>query len=142
MREFEAGPKAGARAPDGRVTIAGTGGTKRLANVLDGSAHTLLLFDGRSDSEDGYERLASIERAVRERWGEVIRTYLVTPRSQRPAILPESIPVLLDPDGDLEKRYGASTECLYLIRPDLYVGYRSQPADLDKLVAYLRTILR
>ena len=36
MREFEAGPKAGARAPDGRVTIAGTGGTKRLANVLDG----------------------------------------------------------------------------------------------------------
>lgn len=142
MREFEAGPRAGARAPDGRVTIAGTGGTKRLANVLDGSAHTLLLFDGRSDSEDGYERLASIERAVRERWGEVIRTYLVTPRSQRPAILPESIPVLLDPDGDLEKRYGASTECLYLVRPDLYVGYRSQPADLDKLVAYLRTILR
>lgn len=142
MREFEAGPKAGARAPDGRVTIAGSGGTKRLANVLDGRGHTLLLFDGRSDSEDGYERLASIERAVRERWGEVIRTYLVTPRSQRPAILPESIPVLLDPDGDLEKRYGASTECLYLIRPDLYVGYRSQPADLDKLVAYLKTILR
>lgn len=142
LREFEAGPKAGARAPDGRVTIAGTGGTKRLANVIDGRTHTLLLFDGRSDSDEGYERFASIERTVRERWGEVIRTYVVTPRAQRPAILPESIPVLLDPDGDLEKRYAASTECLYVIRPDLYVGYRSQPADEEKLVGYLRTILR
>ncbi len=38
--------------------------------------------------------------------------------------------------------YAGSTECLYLLRSDLYVAYRSQPADEGKLVAYLKTILR
>lgn len=142
MRDFEAGPKAGSRAPDGKVTVAGSGGTKRLAEVIDGRVHTLLLFDGKSDSDDGYDRLLAIEAAVREKWGELVRTFVVTPRAARPSQVPESIPVLLDPDGDLEKRYAAATECVYLIRPDLYVGYRSQPADQTKLITYLKTIFR
>jgi hypothetical protein len=52
------------------------------------------------------------------------------------------VPVLLDPDGELERRFAASTECVYLVRPDLYIGYRSQPADADKLVEHLARTLR
>jgi hypothetical protein len=48
--------------------------------------------------------------------------------------------VLLDPEGEIHQRYGARSECLYLIRPDGHVGYRGQPADGDKLLAYLETI--
>ncbi|UJR85007.1 FAD-dependent oxidoreductase [Sandaracinus amylolyticus] len=142
MREFEHGPHAGSRAPDGRVTVAGSSGTKRLAEILDGRAWTLLLFDGRHESDAGYERYTKLCDRVASRWGASVRAFVVTPRATRPAKLPESVPVLLDPDGDLEKRYGATSECAYLIRPDLYVGYRGQPIDEAKLDAYLRSILR
>ena len=36
--------------------------------------------------------------------------------------------LILDPERSLHYRYGAESECLYLIRPDGYVGYRSEPA--------------
>ena len=48
--------------------------------------------------------------------------------------------MLLDADGALHSLYGARTESLYLIRPDGYVGFRSQPADEDPLLDYLRTV--
>ena len=141
MRDFEAGPRAGARAPDANVVKAG-GGAQRLAQALDGKAHTLLVFDGRAQTAEGYARYVSIAQRLAERWPDRVRTVLVTPRPARPEGLPESLPVLLDPDGEAEKRYAATTECLYLVRPDLYVGYRSQPADEQKLADYLGTILR
>ena len=49
---------------------------------------------------------------------------------------------LIDPDLALHKRYGAGTQTLYLIRPDGYVGFRSQPADGDALIAHLAKYLR
>ena len=47
---------------------------------------------------------------------------------------------LLDAEGELRRQYGAGSGCLYLIRPDGYVGYRSQPADAGRLSAYLQTM--
>jgi len=39
--------------------------------------------------------------------------------------------LILDPERSLHYRYGAETECMYLIRPDGYVGYRSEPATVS-----------
>ena len=142
VREFGGGPRAGQRARDGKVTIAGESGTKRLLEVIDATKLTLLLFDGRSDSAGGYQRFAAIEAEVRERFGASVATFVVTPQARRPSDLPEHVRVLLDPDAELEKEYRAATECVYVLRPDLYIGYRSQPADQAKLVAWLRSILR
>ena len=49
--------------------------------------------------------------------------------------------VWLDPGGELHARYGAGAECLYAIRPDGYVGFRSQPADLTALERGLERVL-
>ena len=49
--------------------------------------------------------------------------------------------VLLDPDGETHRRYGATAEALYLVRPDGYVGLRAQPASEQVLVRYLRRVL-
>ena len=61
------------------------------------------------------------------------------------SMIPEALAwdgvTILDPEGDLEYRYGARAECLYLVRPDLYLGYRSQPAALEPLLAYLDDVL-
>jgi hypothetical protein len=49
--------------------------------------------------------------------------------------------VLLDPDGETHRRYGATAEALYLVRPDGYVGLRAQPASEEVLLRYLRRVL-
>jgi hypothetical protein len=49
---------------------------------------------------------------------------------------------VLDGNGALHRRYGARSECVYLVRTDGYVGYRGQPADEERLFAYLATIFR
>ena len=43
--------------------------------------------------------------------------------------------------GDLQRRYGAQSECVYLVRPDLYIGFRSQRANGEALDAHLSSIL-
>jgi hypothetical protein len=45
--------------------------------------------------------------------------------------------VLLDADGEMHRRFGARSECLYFVRPDGYVAYRCQPADEHRFSAYL-----
>jgi 2-polyprenyl-6-methoxyphenol hydroxylase-like FAD-dependent oxidoreductase len=116
---------------DGRAT--------RLSHVWGGSSFTLLLFDGRSASVAGYDHFVEIAHRMHARWGELVRAHIVT-RHDRPSALPAELSVLRD-TGEVERRYGAQTECLYLIRPDLYVGFRSQPADGDALDAHLASIL-
>jgi 2-polyprenyl-6-methoxyphenol hydroxylase-like FAD-dependent oxidoreductase len=142
VRDFDVGPKPGARAPDGKVTLAGKSGAKRLLSVIDARKHTLLLFDGKSASKEGYARFVAIAQKIGERFPGLVDVLVVTPKSQRPAELTEDQAVLLDPDGELERAYAATTECAYVIRPDLYVAYRSQPADEAKLVTYLKSFLR
>lgn len=142
VRWFDSAIAAGQRAKSGRVTVAGESGTKELLDLVDSRRWNVLLFDGRSASAEGYQRFASIASDLAARYPDAVSTLVVTPRAQRPSELPESIPVLLDPDGELEKVYGAVTECVYVLRPDLYVGYRSQPADAPKLMAYFKAILR
>jgi len=142
-RAFAAGPLPGSRALDGEcVLVRGSERTPtRLARVVDGDAFTLLLFDGKSPSAAGYETLSAIARRVRDRYGAAIATFVVTPRGDRPSELPPDLAVLLDRAGALEDAYGAATECLYLVRPELYIGFRSQPANGDALDAHLAAIL-
>ena len=136
---FQSGPAAGARAPDGILRRGDE--DVRLSSLLGGCKFTLLLFDGRSSSADGYEDFEAIAKRTRERWNDRVSVFVITPQKERPAQLSSDISVLHDDTGDVEKRYAARTECLFVIRPDLYVGFRSQPADGPELAAYLDTLL-
>jgi hypothetical protein len=138
---FLTGPKPGTRALDGEVRLAGQAASTRLARILEGRLFSLLLFDGRSRTSAGYEALVAIARTVRATFGDGVATFVVTPRNERPSEIPEDLPVLLDVQGELEARYAAQTECLYLVRPDLYVGFRAQPASSEALMAYLHKLL-
>ena len=48
--------------------------------------------------------------------------------------------MILDHLGELHHRFGARGSCLYLIRPDGYLGYRAMPPDAGKLAHYLGRI--
>ena len=132
---FGSALRPGDRAPDVALDDA-----DRLFSRLARRASTLLLFDGNAPTPEGYENLASIARRASERWGALVETWIVVPRAEAPRELAGSR-VLCDPGGALHRRYGAGSECLYLLRPDGYVGFRSQPATWDVLSAHLERIL-
>ena len=70
--------------------------------------------------------------------GDLMKVCLVaTDDGTELAALAPQARIVRDPQQTLHRRYGAETECLYLIRPDGYVGYRSQPATLSRLRQYL-----
>ncbi len=128
---FGDGPAPGARVPDMPV------GEGTLFQLLRGTEHTLLCFDGAAATDSGYEKLARIVTMARERLGERVRAYVIVPGTELPAALPANVPVLFDADGELHRRFGSRSECIYVVRPDGYVGYRSQPADEQGFAAWL-----
>src|SRR5206468_3405214 len=140
-RKFVAAPAAGDRAPDGNLSVRGTGVPVRLFELLRPGRHVLLLFAGRGTTPARYRKLEEIEQGVRARYRDLIAVHLVVPQAAPTAALRWDGSRLLDAEGELHRQYGAGYGCLYLIRPDGYVGYRSQPADDGRLTAYLQTML-
>jgi hypothetical protein len=101
----------------------------------------LLLFDGRAATERGYRSFEAIETRVAARFGDLVQSHVVTPRERPPESLRFRGRVLLDPERRVHHRYGAGAECLYLLRPDGYIGHRCQPADEGRLLAHLEHTL-
>jgi hypothetical protein len=141
---FAVGPRAGDRAPDAGPVIREDGTIAQLFDVLRGPEHVLLLFGGTQtnwgEAASAWGRLGEAADAVRARYGSSIRVYRVPPAGTPPGGDAHQ-GILLDPDHALHDRYGARTECLYLIRPDGYVGFRSEPVEPEALFDYLGRVL-
>jgi 2-polyprenyl-6-methoxyphenol hydroxylase-like FAD-dependent oxidoreductase len=133
---FRRGPRAGDRAPDATGRDSDTGTRTRLFDCFRGPRFTLLLFDGTAGTDAGYARLAATARQVSAALGDDVRAYVVVPAERRPPGL-TGVDVLLDPDRDAHHRYGASAESLYLVRPDGYIAFRSQPAAAQPVLDHL-----
>jgi 2-polyprenyl-6-methoxyphenol hydroxylase-like FAD-dependent oxidoreductase len=134
------GPHPGDRAPDASPLADTDGDTLRLFDVLRSTKHTLLLFAGVEQEADTWKRLDIVAEQVRERYGTQIQVYQVAPGNTRQIGQGASTELLLDPELVLHHRFGAHAECLYLVRPDGYVGFRSQPANGASLQDYLGRI--
>jgi hypothetical protein len=112
-----------------------------LFELLRGPKHTLLLFPGADHEDKSWHRLAELAQSVESGLEDLINIYFV-------AIAAGSVPsnpkfhagLILDPERSLHYRYGAETECMYLIRPDGYVGYRSEPATAGAFHDYIGRI--
>jgi 2-polyprenyl-6-methoxyphenol hydroxylase-like FAD-dependent oxidoreductase len=133
---FAGAPHPGDRAPDVVIDPATT-----LFALLRHTRSTLLLFDGAAPTAEGYRNLLDVAARTGERWGAHVETWIVVPRRMPPNELSGFDRVLLDPKGALHRRYGAGSECVYVIRPDGYVGFRSQPAAWRPLQEHLSMIL-
>ena len=139
---FRSGPAAGERAPDGPVTNPATGQSIRLFEAFHGPRHTLLLFSGSTPTSARYEDLEKISKMFGNGYdGEVSEKLIVAGEKPSPN-LNWNGSILHDRKGWLHQRYGASSSCLYLVRPDGYVGFRSQPANGKSLGEYLGLIFK
>jgi 2-polyprenyl-6-methoxyphenol hydroxylase-like FAD-dependent oxidoreductase len=137
---FGDAPAPGQRAGDVSLSPPAPGRTC-LFDLLHGTRHVLFLFDGAAATPEGYRNLERIGAQVRDRFGAWVDVHVVVPFANKPSELAWSGSVVCDGDGALHQRFGARSECAFLVRPDGYVAYRAQPADGDRLLVYLETIL-
>ena len=137
-RRFAAGPRAGERAPDAQLSDRGH--LRQLFSLLGDGRHTVLLFDGRARADDGYRTLAHIVAALEARFSSSLRSFVVASGAEPITWQGPLGRILLDRDGEAEDAFGATAECVYVIRPDRYIGYRSQPASLERLLGHLELV--
>lgn len=113
------GPKAGDRAPYGFFE-AGPQAGRSLFEVLRGTDHHLLVFEGSKSGSMEIE-------AVREEAAEILDRYRI----------PDEVHLITAENLQLHERYGAKEPSLFLIRPDGHIGYRGGASDIVGLRMYL-----
>ncbi len=137
--DFGAGPRAGDRAADGRLMLHPGREPVRFFQRLRGTMHHLVLFAGALATVETHQRLQALADAAIHAHPDRIEPHLVVPHE-----LPEDGvgkgEILLDPRGELHHYYGARSACLYVVRPDGYIGFRSQPPDPEALRSYFTKI--
>jgi 2-polyprenyl-6-methoxyphenol hydroxylase-like FAD-dependent oxidoreductase len=137
---FGDGPAPGARVPDVHF-VSESGEDRRLLPLLHGGKHQVLLFDGAAATPEGYRNLTNIADSLPPLYRDCFVCHIVVPSRERPEELTGFTgSLLLDPRGELHRAFGARSECLYLIRPDGYVAFRSQPASGETLLHFLGQI--
>ena len=137
--DFGAAPHAGNDAVGAQLSRYPSGESVRFFQLLRGTKHHLVLFAGPDPTEETYERLQAVAHATTRTYERTVEAHLVTPH-QASLQLQTKIDTLVDLRGDLHHRYGANIECLYLVRPDGYIGFRSQPIDDEVLQSYLASV--
>ena len=137
-RDFGEAPHAGDRAPN--VTFSSHGSSKRLFEITQGTFHKLLMFVGNYKELDFERDFQQRYSLLEQKYGNAIEPVLIH-MNELPFDVERQISVVPDDNGELHQRYGAHSHCIYLIRPDGYIGYRSQPAKLDLFLEYCDRIL-
>jgi 2-polyprenyl-6-methoxyphenol hydroxylase-like FAD-dependent oxidoreductase len=133
---------AGERAPEALLSTGFKNSAVRLFELYRNGKFNLLLLTGTQTSQAEYEELLSIARSVETNYNGGVEVHLVVAGKVRPAALANWNGVILyDPALALHHRYGFNNSSAYLIRPDGYVGFSSQPASLSSLEDYLARFL-
>jgi 2-polyprenyl-6-methoxyphenol hydroxylase-like FAD-dependent oxidoreductase len=140
-RFFAAAPHSGYLAPDVLFRESSNTQPQRLFEILKGTQHHLLLFVGKNPNIESYEKIKKFANLVNERYAHLVSVVLILPNKTSEEEFDWSGQKLIDTDGTLYNHYGAGSECLYLIRPDRYIGYRSQAVDTNKFFAYLQQLV-
>ena len=112
----------------------------RLFNLLRGTKHHLIIFAGAEPTTKIIKNLNQIGSQVEQYYGSKIVPHLVIHGIEKPPALKWNGSLLFDPDGSFHSRYGAHSNCLYLIRPDKYISFSSQPAKFGPLFKYCNQI--
>lgn len=129
-RWYASGPLPGDRALDASLK-----GGRRIFDLLRGPGFTLLLFTAESPGKEVMRDFTNIARYMRDGYTGEVRTWLIA-RSE----LEWGGEVALDLEGTAHQRYVAGLPCLYLIRPDGYIGFRSLSSYAMPLLEYLNQI--
>lgn len=129
-------PRPGDRAPDAAgLRRAGIAFPLRLFDLLRGPHFTLILF-----APPDFEIVEVVLTTLRQRYGDLVRGYRIVAADDAAPDL-AGCPTLVDADGQFQRNYGPEVAA-YLIRPDGYVGFRTDVLRWDTLEKHLERTFR
>ena len=138
------GLAAGDRLCDAPITppLNRSGPPTTLFAALNPSEHTLLLLPGTSQHA-GYAGLLETAESIRSQFPDLFSTHAILTNDDPAKNMSAgpNVTVWLDTTGRIHEKLHAKEPTLIWIRPDQYIGYRSQPADAEALSAYLQRYL-
>lgn len=129
--------KAGDRMPEATVARHPSGETSTLFGEVAGTAWNALIFAGSASADivKLSEAAAKVGRALPSRGN----TYLIL-RAPPVQELDVDAVILVDP-GDAHETFGVERECVYVLRPDGYVGLRCASLDAATVRDYFGATL-
>jgi FAD binding domain len=136
--DFRQGPSAGMRAPNVLMPSDGATHPASLFDFYRGTHYTLMIFAGVTRSP-AVDTLLEIGAAIQTRYQASIQPYVVAVES--PLNVHGNKHIIVDAEQSIHRSYVAWQPCLYLIRPDKHIGYRSETIDVKRLTTYLDRIL-
>ncbi|MBC8000562.1 MAG: hypothetical protein IAF58_21615 [Leptolyngbya sp.] len=139
--DWQSAPKPGERALDAALTKA-NGEKIRLYDLCKSTEHQLLLFTGLNSVPISNQVLLSIAEFTKQNYGQQINTHLIVSPSTILEGSNQSVNHLNDPELIAHRKYGASSVCLFLVRPDGYIAYRAIPPSIDAFQTYLQSIFK
>ena len=131
--EFSGGISPGKQCPEAGPLLVNDEPTT-LLQLKDLSAYRLFLFQGQPANAD-LKHLQRIADGAVSRYGQWLTPYIVTAEETAGSpVTGSKLNIILDQEGAMHRKFEANTACLYLIRPDGYVAYRSR--ELDSTAKY------
>lgn len=127
------GPAPGTRAPDARDLVFAGRSTSLFKLPADDQYRLFILCGDPQDAPTAEVRTAA-DRSLR--FASWLTPYIVTTDTEGDPFGDHA--VVFDPQGNMHRRYAAKTLCIYLIRPDGYVAYRS--SVLSNVDAYFEAL--
>jgi len=127
---------SGDRAPCSGILIDSSGKIVNFSKLLQTTKYVLLLFTGKEPNQQTYNKLSNIRDTILTSYNQTICVHIISTQTNKDYLKD----LLFDSDGTIHDLYGANKDCLYLIRPDGYIGYRNSQANLDLLIAYLKIL--
>ncbi|SDL08105.1 2-polyprenyl-6-methoxyphenol hydroxylase [Glycomyces sambucus] len=128
----DTGPQAGDLLRD--AYLEDRSGPVALRHLVGGTEHHLIVF--AADTSDP-ELLTAWRDEARDAMGDFGPVHLLT-RVHLPRAIEDD--ALVDRRNEAHNRYGARRPSMYLIRPDQYIGYRTDTVDFTPIRDYFRTL--
>lgn len=138
---FRSAPVAGDRMPDvNSLRLKNDENNYYLNSILKEPTHHLLIFLGQNHIDEIPEEYYQLVSNLKYYYGTLIIPHLVVPFQEFPFPHSWRHSIIYDPQQKMHTIFGAYTSCLYLIRPDKYISFRSHPIDDEPLFRYLDQI--
>lgn len=101
---------------------------------------SVLIFTGTALSESESKQIQKVLELTQSQFKELITIFLIQSDLSLKQELFNNIEPYIDKEAALSKKFNANSACLYLIRPDKYIGFRSQPICAHSLKNYLENL--
>ncbi|ACK70929.1 monooxygenase FAD-binding [Gloeothece citriformis PCC 7424] len=130
--------QGGDRAPDG-LLYQRSGQSVRIFELLDYKQYSLLLYIDQPITKDIFQNWVNRVKASQKTDSKRIKVYWIFSKQELTENLEVNDSIFIASDESIFSQYYQGS-CLYLIRPDGYVGFCSSLSQWEKFKAYLSKV--